>query len=444
MVLSPLWEKLISATANWKKEERMVHKKCIVLIGTLDTKGEEIGYLKELILKQGHRPFIIDIGAGGKARLEAEITATEVARAAGTEIEKLWGSRERQKVTEMMIKGAVAKLDALCRTGEVEGMISIGGMTSTVMASSIMREMPYSIPKLIVSSAASMPGSNRFFGPTGITMMHSLVDVGGLNSLLKAQLSRAAGAICGMVKGEISQPTLGEHKPMVAMSVYGYVENCARYINEALTGKYELIRFHATGMPEITMEKLIEEGFFIGVIDLVPSSITNEKFNGSRISWKRRLEVAGEKGIPQVVAPAGVNTISRTGFTAEELAPELKIRKHYFMEELRVTVWLNNEELGDMASIYAEKLNKAVGPTKFLIPKRGWISIEKEGSNFYDPQNIQTFVDRLKEKLKTGIEVREVDANIDDPIFAQAIVNAFEEVIRLGDNHCSEQDRERR
>jgi uncharacterized protein (UPF0261 family) len=86
-----------------------------------------------------------------------------------------------------------------------------------------------------------------------------------------------------------------------------------------------------------------------------------------------------------------------------------------------------------MASIYAEKLNKAVGPTKFLIPKRGWISIEKEGSNFYDPQNIQTFVDKLKKKLKTGIEVREVDANIDDPIFAQAIVNAFEEVIMLRD-----------
>jgi uncharacterized protein (UPF0261 family) len=414
-----------------KNEERMVHKRCIVLIGTLDTKGEEIGYLKDLILKRGHRPFIIDIGAGGKARLEAEIPAAEVARAAGTEIEELWDSRERQKVTEVMIKGAIGKLAALCRAGEVEGIISIGGMTSTVMASAIMREMPYSIPKLIVSSAASMPGSNRFFGPTGITMMHTLVDVGGLNSLLKAQLSRAAGAICGMVNDEISQLSRGEHKPMVAMSVYGYVENCARYVNEALTGKYELIRFHATGMPEITMEKLIEEGFFSGVIDLVPSSITNEKFSGSRISWKRRLEVAAEKGIPQVVAPAGVNTISRVGFTAEELAPELKIRKHYFMEELRVTVWLNTKELGEMASIYAEKLNKAVGPTKFLIPKRGWISIEKEGGNFYDPQNIQAFVDKLKEKLKAEIEVREVDANIDDPIFAKAIVNAFEEVMSL-------------
>jgi uncharacterized protein (UPF0261 family) len=412
-----------------KKEKRMMPKKCIVLIGTLDTKGEEVGYLKELIRQRGHRPFIIDIGAGGKARLEADIPASEVARAAGTEIEELRDSRERQKVTEVMIQGAIGKLVALCRAGGVEGMISIGGMTSTVMASAIMREMPYGIPKLIVSSAASMPGSNRFFGPTGITLMHSLVDVGGLNSLLKVQLSRAAGAICGMVEDEVSQPSLGEHKPRVAMSVYGYVENCARHINEALTGKYELIRFHATGMPEITMEKLIEEGVFSGVIDLVPSSITNEKFNGSRVSWKKRLEVAAEKGIPQVVAPAGVNTISRVGFTAEELAPELKIRKHYFMEELRVTVWLNTKELEDMALIYAEKLNKAVGPTKFLIPKRGWISVEKEGSNFYDPHNIQAFLSKLKEKLKAEIEVREVDANIDDPIFAEAIVKAFEEVM---------------
>ncbi len=405
--------------------------KKIVIIATLDTKGEEVSYLKELILRRGHQPFIIDIGCGGEARLEADITADEVAQAAGTEIKKLRGSQERREVTEVMIKGAVAKLDALCRTGEVEGMISIGGMSSAVMASSIMKEMPYHIPKLIVSSAAAMPAANRFFGPTGITLMHSLLDISGLNRLLKAQLSRAAGAICGMVEGEIPPPHPAEGKPMVAMSTYGYVENCTRYISQALGGKYELIPFHASGMPEVAMEKLIEEDFFSGVIDLVPSSITNEKFDGSRISWPRRLEVAGEKGTPQVVAPGGVDTISRTGLTAEELAPELKIRKHYFMDALRVTVWLNVEELKNIASIYAEKLNKAVGPTKFLIPKRGWLSIEKEGSDFYDPQGIQAFVDGLKEKLKAEIEVREVDANIDDPVFAQAIVAAFEEVVRL-------------
>ncbi|MEJ2048135.1 MAG: Tm-1-like ATP-binding domain-containing protein, partial [Dehalococcoidia bacterium] len=304
-------------------------------------------------------------------------------------------------------------------------------MSTTVMAAGIMREMPYRIPKLILSSVASMPSANRLLGPTDITVMPSLIDTRGLNSLLKAQLSRAAGAICGMVEGDISltHPTGG--KPMVAMSSYGYVENCARYVREMLAEKYELIGFHASGTQEVAMEKLIEEDFFMGVIDLVPSSITNEKFDGSRISWPRRLEVAGEKGTPQVVAPGGVETISRTGLTAEELAPELKKRKHYPMDELRVTVWLTPDELRDIAGVYAEKLNKAVGPTKFLIPKRGWISIEKEGSDFYDPQGIQAFVDGLKEKLKAEIEIREVDANIDDPVFAQAVVTAFEEVVRL-------------
>jgi uncharacterized protein (UPF0261 family) len=198
-----------------------------------------------------------------------------------------------------------------------------------------------------------------------------------------------------------------------------------------LEDKYELVGFHASGMPEVAMEKLIEEDFFSGVIDLVPSSITNEKFDGSRISWPRRLEVAGGKGIPQVVAPGGVETISRTGLTAKELAPELEKRKHFRMDALRVTVWLSAGELRDIAAVYAEKLNKAVGPTKFLIPKQGWISIEKEGSDFYYPEGIQAFVDGLKGKLKAEIEIREVDANIDDPAFASAVVSAFEEVMSL-------------
>jgi uncharacterized protein (UPF0261 family) len=407
--------------------------KKIVIIATLDTKGEEIGYLKELILKRGHQPFIIDIGCGGEPRLEADITADEVARAAGTEIKKLRGSQERQEVTETMVKGAVTKLETLCRAEEVEGMISIGGMSSAVMASSIMKEMPYRIPKLIVSSAAAMPSASRFFSPAGITLMHSLTDISGLNHLLKNQLSRAAGAICGMAEGEISHPSPEEERPMVAMSTFAWVENCAHYITKALGEKYELICFHAAGVPEVAMEKFIEEDFFSGVIDLVPSSITNEKFGGSRISWSRRLEVAGEKGIPQIVAPGGVNIISRTRPVAEEPNPELKIRKHYFMDALRVIVWLNAEELKNIASIYAEKLNKAVGPTKFLIPMRGWLSIEKEGSHLYDPQSIQAFVDGLKEKLKAEIEVREVDANIDDPVFAQAVVDAFKEVVKLKD-----------
>jgi uncharacterized protein (UPF0261 family) len=405
--------------------------KKIVIIATLDTKGEEVGYLKGLILGRGHQTLVIDIGCGGEPKLEADITADVVARAAGAEIEKLRRSQERLEVTETMVKGAVAELDALCQAGEVEGMLSLGGMSSTVMASNIMREMPYHIPKLILSSAASLPGVNQFFGPTGITMMHSLIDLSGLNHLLKDQLARAVGAICGMVESAVPPDSPGKGKPMVAMSTYGYTDSCAHYIHQALEAKYELIHFHAIGMPEIAMEKLIEEGFFSAVIDLVPSSITNARFDGSRVSWPRRLEVAGEKGIPQVVAPGGVDTISRTGYTAKELAPELKLRKYYFMDALRATVWLTTEELRDIAGVYASKLNKSLGPTKFLIPKRGWLSIEKEDSEFYYPQGIQAFVDGLKGKLKPEVELIEVDAGIEDPVFAQAVVDAFEEVVRL-------------
>jgi len=405
--------------------------KKIVIIVTLDTKGEESDYLKRLILGKGHQPFVIDIGCGGEAKAEADITASEVAQAAGAEIDKLRLSQERRTVTETMVRGAAVKLGALCQAGEVEGMISIGGMSSTVMAAAIMKEIPYRIPKLILSTAASLPGVNTFFGPTGITLMHSLIDVSGLNHLLKDQLARAAGAICGMVEGVALPDSTDQKKPMVAMSTYGYTDNCAHYINRALGGKYEIIPFHAIGMPEVSMERLIEEGFFSAVIDLVPSSITNARFNGSRISWPRRLEVAGEKGLPQVVAPGGADTVSRTGYTAEQLAPELKVRRHYFMDALRATVWLTVDELRDIAAVYADKLNKSVGPTKFLIPKQGWISVEKEGSEFYYPEGIQAFVDGLKGKLKPEVELIEVEADIESPVFAQAVVEAFEEVVRL-------------
>lgn len=327
-----------------------------------------------------------------------------------------------------MIRGSVKRLRDLCEAGQVEGFVSLGGVTSAVMASSVMKEMPTLIPKLILTSGASLPGSHRFFGPTGITVMHSLVEIGGLNRLLEEQLSRAAGAICGMVEAKAPVDDRTGQKPAVAMSTNGWVEMCAQRVVKSLERGYEVIRFHATGLPEVVMEKLIEEDYFCAVIDLVPSSITNERFNGSRISWPRRLEVAGEKGLPQVVAPCLVNAISRIRDGSQEQAAEMALRKHYVMDSLRILLWLNAEELKDMAAVYAEKLNRAKGPTKFLIPMKGWASMEAESTGLYDPRTIRGFVDKLKERLKPEVEVREVDANIESAAFAEAVLAAFEEV----------------
>jgi uncharacterized protein (UPF0261 family) len=402
--------------------------KSIVIIVTLDTKSVEAAYLRERILELGHQPLIIDVGCGGFPKMEADIPAVEVALAAGADLDTLRTSRDRDMATGAMIRGAVAKLDVLCRAGEVEGLVSIGGMSSAVMASSIYREMPYRIPKLLLTTAASLPQANQFFGPSGVTVMHSLVEVAALNRLLMGELARAAGAICGMVEGQALVKLPAVLKPMIAMSTNGWVETPAQYLANELKDQYEIVRFHGTGLPEVVMEKLIEEDYFAAVIDLVPSSITNEKFDGSRISWPRRLEVAAEKGIPQVVAPSLVNVISRTRDTSAVLAAEMKIRKYYFMDSLRILLWLTRDELVDIASVYAEKLNKATGPTKFLIPMKGWLNVETAESEYFEPESIQAFVDVLRKKLKPAVEIREIDANIDTVEFGRAVLTAFREV----------------
>jgi uncharacterized protein (UPF0261 family) len=402
--------------------------KSIVIIVTLDTKSVEAAYLRDRILELGHRPLIIDVGCGGLPKMEADISAAEVAQAADADLDSLRTSRDRDMATGAMIRGAVIKLTALCQAGEVEGLISIGGMSSAVMASSIYREMPYRIPKLLLTTAASLPQANQFFGPSGVTVMHSLVEVAALNRLLMGELARAAGAICGMVEGQALVKLPAVLKPMIAMSTNGWVETPAQYLAKELTDRYEIVRFHGTGLPEVVMEKLIEEDYFSAVIDLVPSSITNERFDGSRISWPRRLEVAAEKGIPQVVAPSLVNVISRTRDASVALAEEMKIRKYYFMDSLRILLWLTKEELTDIASVYAEKLNRATGPTKFLIPMKGWLNVETEDSEYFEPESIRAFVEVLKKELKPEVEIREIDANIDTVEFGQAVLAAFREV----------------
>ena len=411
--------------------------KYVVIIVTLDTKSVEAAYLRDRIAELGHHPLVLDTGCGGPPQMQADITAEEVARAAGADLETIRQSHDRDTASTTMIRGAVAKLNALCERDEVEGLISIGGMSSAVWASSIYKEMPYRIPKLLVTTAASLPQSNQFFGPSGVTVMHSLVEVGSLNRLLMGELARAAGAICGMVEGQglVRPPTAV--KPMVAMSTNGWVETPAQYLAKELGDEYEIVRFHGTGLPEVVMEKLIEDDYFTAVIDLVPSSITNARFDGSRISWPRRMEVAGVKGLPQVIAPSLVNTISRGRDTSPALAEEMKVRKYYFMDSLRILLWLTREELVDIAAVYAEKLNKATGPTKFLIPLRGWLNIETADSEYFEPESIRAFADVLKKMVKPEVELIEVDANIDTVEFGEALLAAFRQVTGQGGTGCA-------
>jgi len=401
--------------------------KKIGIIATLDTKSEEAACLKSLIQDLEHEVLLVDLGTGREPLLQADITAAEVAAAAGADIVELRTSDDRGAVSETMIAGAIAALSPLWRTDQLEAVISVGGASSAIMASAIMREIPYRIPKLIFSSGASLEGSHRWFGPTGVTVMHCLVDVGGLNRLLEEQLAIAAGAICGMAESRASMLVSREQKPAVAMSTNSWVETSGGLISQRLAREYEVIHFHATGQSEVFMEKLVEEDYFEAVIDLVPSSITNQIFGGARISWPRRLEVAGERGVPQVVGPCLVNVISRFR-ESPEATEDMRVRKHYFIDRQRVLLWLTPQEVREVALVYAERLNRATGPTKLLVPTKGWLTIETEDSEFYDPETVSGFIEVMRKKLKPDIEIREVDANINSPAFAEAVVAAFGEV----------------
>jgi uncharacterized protein (UPF0261 family) len=300
------------------------------------------------------------------------------------------------------------------------------------MGTSIMKSLPFGVPKFAVSSTASLPAfASRYIGTADIVLMHSVVEIAGLNNLMNNVLARAAGAICGMVEGSIkapiSLPEKGE-KPLIAMTHFGPCEECAKNVRKRLEGKgYQVIGFSAGGIGDRAMEEIIErQNIFGAVIDLAPGGVGEEVLGFDRAAGPTRLEAAGQRGMPQIIAPCGVNWGSPL---KRKYKPEYEMRKKYDYDALRTFIRLSKEEMIMVADTMADKLNKARGQVKVLIPLGGWSSLDRKGTDFYNAELDRTFVDELKKQLKPGIEVREVDIDLDTPEFAQAIVDAFDEIM---------------
>jgi uncharacterized protein (UPF0261 family) len=288
------------------------------------------------------------------------------------------------------------------------------------------------VPKFAISSTASLPAfASRYIGTSDIALMHSVVEIAGLNNLMRNVLARAAGAICGMVEGSaevpVSLPGKGE-KPLIAMTHFGPCEECAINVRSQLEERgYQVIGFSAAGIGDRAMEEIIErQNIFGAVIDLAPGGVGEELLGFARAAGPTRLEAAGKRGIPQIIAPCAVNWGSPL---KRDYKPEYQSRKKYDYDAARTFVRLSKEEMIMTADAMVDKLNKAQGPVKVLIPLGGWASFDKRGTDFYDAELDRAFVDELKRQLKQDIEVREVDADLETPEFAQAVVQAFDEVM---------------
>ena len=397
-------------------------EKTVLIISTLDTKGEETYYLRDKIESLGIKPLLMDISMRGEGPTRADITPEKVAKAGGSSIEEIRASRERSRITNITIAGASRIAGEFFAEGKLDGVIGIGGSTGSLMATEVMRALPFGVPKLMISSTAALPGlATRYIGTGDIVLFHSVIEISGLSDLLKNVVDRAAYALAGMVQGSITS-SLGEKGKAIAMTMLGPCEQCASSVRSALEEKgYQVIGFSAAGIGDRAMEEMISHGLFQGVIDLAPGGVGEHLFGFMRDAGPNRMESAGKAGVPQVISTCSVNHMTPA---KSKYKPEYNERRKYDLDRFRTWVRLSPDELREVAKAFKEKLNRAEGPVKVLIPQRGWSSVDSPGNATYDPEEDRVFVEELQDGLNPGIEVLEIDANMEDAEFTKAVIEA--------------------
>jgi len=396
--------------------------KSVLVISTLDTKGQETLYLKNKLSTIGLNPMLMDISGRGSDIAAIDIPAERVAEAGGGSFEEIQTSRDRTRITNIMMAGGSRIAQELLKDGELKGVIGIGGSTGSLMATEIMRSLPFGIPKVMISSTAALPGlSTRYIGTGDIALFHSVVEISGVSDLLKNVMDRAAHALAGMVADDIASPKAEKGKA-IALTMLGPCEKCASSVRVALEAKgYQIIGFSAAGIGDRAMEDMIKAGFFQGVIDLAPGGVGEHLFGFMRDAGPHRLENAGNLGIPQIVSTCSVNHMTPA---KSKYKPEYHDRRKYDLDKFRTWIRLSPNELREVAGVFAEKLNKANGPVRVLIPLDGWSAVDFAGNPTYDPKEDRVFVQILRDKLTKDIEILEVNANMEDPEFAKVVVES--------------------
>jgi uncharacterized protein (UPF0261 family) len=407
-----------------------------VLVSTLDTKGPEAAFLKNLIQERGYRVILMDMNTGGEPTIPPDISSKEIAEAGGGNVEEMRKMKDTAKISSIMIEGGIQKVKGLLEKRELDGIVSFGGASNTAIATAIMKSLPFGIPKVMLSSTAAMPAyAGEYFGAKDIAMIHSVVDIAGLNPLVKDVLKRTAGAICGMVETEGGAASLSRttnKKSLIALTEFKFSEECCSHIRHLLEEKgFEVIPFHAQGTGDRAMEELIGDGLFQGVMDMVPAGVGEELLGGNRAAGPRRLESAGEKGIPQLITPCGFDMLScgplERGDRGDPLwaSKNIKKRKLFIPDAFRVQARTTSQELREIARVVAKKLNRSKGPVAILIPLKGWSSLDQEGMPLYDPGADRAFLDELKIHLTKKISLIELDLHLNTREFAEEAVNQF-------------------
>lgn len=395
-------------------------ERSILIIGTFDTKAEELNYIKEQISARGIKTLTLDAGVLQPSPAYIDISNEQVAAAGGEPLSELGRKKDRGHAVAVMAQGAAQITKELFDQGRISGIISLGGGSGTVIGTKAMRSLPLGIPKVMVSSMAS--GNIRpYVGTSDITMVYSVVDISGLNRISRKILRRAALAIWGMM--EEQEEIVGEKRPLIAATMFGVTTPCVteakRILEEA---GYEVLVFHANGPGGMAMEQLIGEGQIQAVLDITTTELADELCAGKGSAGPNRLEKAGEMGIPQVVVPGAMDMVN---YFPDNIPAQYQKRFFYTHNPATTLMRTNEEENRQLARIMAQKLSQAKGPVDIYIPLKGFSAIDAPGQPFFFPEATQAFIKTLKENLPPHITVVERDLHINDPSFAQEIAQAL-------------------
>lgn len=400
--------------------------KTIAILGTFDTKGEEFAYLRRQIESFGHRTLTVDCGVMGEPKFVPEISRDEVAKAAGQSIDDLKAGGDRGKSITAMATGSAAVVRRLFDENRILGLISLGGSAGTTIGTTAMQSLPAGFPKVMVSTLAS--GDTRpYVGTKDIVMIHSIVDIAGLNRFSRRILSNAAAAIAGMVgQNELESQ---EDKPLIGATMFGVTTPCVAMAAKVLEQHgFEVLTFHATGVGGRAMEELIADGYFAGVLDITTTELADELAGGVMSAGPHRLEAAGAKQIPQVICPGAIDMVN---FGPLDSVPERYRHRKLYMHNPTVTLMRTTpEECAELGRTTAERLNRAAGPTTFLMPLRGFSAIDAPGQIFHSPESSTSFLKALKGNLRGNVRLVEIDANINDERFASEAANTLLKMLK--------------
>ena len=399
----------------------------IAVLGTMDTKGEEHAFVANLIRQRGHQVLVVDTGTLDAPKLKPDVTRIEVAAAAGVDFAALIARKDRGEAVAAMSKGAPIVLAKLAAEGRIDGVISLGGGGGTAIGTAAMRALPIGFPKVMVSTLAS-GNTAQYVGVKDIVMFPAVVDVAGINRISRQILTRAAGAICGMV--EFGVPPSGglgdrlkpgqpaEDKPIIVASMFGNTTDCVQAAKKILEAAgYEVLVFHATGTGGRAMESLIESGLVAGVLDITTTEWADELVGGVLGAGPTRCEAAARHGVPAIVTPGCLDMVN---FGAPDTVPAKFSGRTFYQHNPQVTLMRTTpEECAELGHVLAEKVNLSTAPVTVLLPRKAISVISAPGHKFHDPVADRILFTALRTFLRKDIELVEMDCVINAPEFAR-------------------------